>query len=648
MFFVPDGKINIKSEFIGTVIDEQLYIVPETYNAIAGRVWIHKFGVCLHNHDTPLCNGNLEKISDFVVVSLKLRKGAQPVFHRKRDVPYALMKKVDAELDTLEAEGVLTKAETSDWKTPLVVIPKADEGVRLCVDYQVGVNEQLQDAHHPIQKTYDILNSLRKFKGLLIKFCVMSQKLYYNLMTSSIVHGSTREECQHNLIASLDQLQKFDLHLNQQKCLLFPEQIEYLDHVIEFNKISKSQGKVAAIVDMPCPKSTEDVRRFLGIVTYYSRFIPGASTITTSLCHLFFKNTIFKWTSACEAAFQKLRQAIASDQVLVPYDPDLPVQLACDASSTGIARVLSHIIDGNEYPIAFASQSLTAAEQNYFQLDREAQAIIFTMTAGCLQRYAAFLSGFNYTIDFKKGNVDCLSRAPFNINSYTASAINNEVTQLCHATIKQISILIVPYQFLKEEMKKDATLSTIMKSLQEKITSEPNYIIESSILFHDQRVVVSASLQMCSYQEQVQPRHKVILGRNQNITGKQIHINYAGHYQDHHFLVVVDAKSKWAEIVPCSSAPTSKSSIEILKDIYSRNGFPEVMVLDNATIFTSEEFAQYCKEAGIFQKFCAAGHPVPNGLVECNVQMLKHRLATMSNQKMPIHQKFWEILSLPG
>ncbi|KAJ8865572.1 hypothetical protein PR048_033092 [Dryococelus australis] len=82
------------------------------------------------------------------------------------------------------------------------------------------------------------------------------------------------------------------------------------------------------------------------------------------------------------------------------------------------------------------------------------------MTAGLLQHYAVFLSGFNYTIDFKKGiensNIACLSRAPINTNSYTASAINNEMKQLCDATIEQISISIVTYQLLKEETKKDA------------------------------------------------------------------------------------------------------------------------------------------------------------------------------------------------
>ncbi|KAJ8892011.1 hypothetical protein PR048_004576 [Dryococelus australis] len=209
-----------------------------------------------------------------------------------------------------------------------------------------------------------------------------------------------------------------------------------------------------------------------------------------------------------------ITQAIASDQVIVPNDPDLPVQLTCDASPTGIVGVLSHIIDGHEHPTAFASPSLKAAEQNYSHLDREALAIIFTIdffffqyqfghhfqlvTAGRIQLYAAFLSGFNYTIDFKKGiensNVDCLFRAPIIISSYIVSVINNEVKQLCDATIKQISILTVTYQLLKEETKKDAILSMIMNFLQEENTSEPDYLIESGILFRGQRVV-PASLQ---------------------------------------------------------------------------------------------------------------------------------------------------------
>ncbi|KAJ8869737.1 hypothetical protein PR048_028745 [Dryococelus australis] len=225
-----------------------------------------------------------------------------------------------------------------------------------------------------------------------------------------------------------------------------------------------------------------------------------------------------------------------------------------------------------------------------------------------------------------------------------------------------------------------------MNSLQEENTSETDCIIESGILFHGQQVVVPASPQSAVMNElhrthvgitkmkQLARRYvywKKIesdiehLVRNcseyvaiKNSPAKaqshpweepehnwqQIHIDHAGPYQDHHFLVAVDAKSKWGEIVPYSSAPTSKSSTELLKDIFSRNGFPEVMVSGNATIFTSEEFAQFCKETGFFEKCCATGHLAANSLVERNFQMLKHRLATMSNQNMPILQKVREIL----
>ena len=63
----------------------------------------------------------------------------------------------------------------------------------------------------------------------------------------------------------------------------------------------------------------------------------------------------------------------------MPYDPSLPVQLACDASPVGIAGILCHIVDGEEQQISFSSRSLTQAEQNYSQLDREALAIVFSV-----------------------------------------------------------------------------------------------------------------------------------------------------------------------------------------------------------------------------------------------------------------------------
>ncbi|KAJ8871531.1 hypothetical protein PR048_027853 [Dryococelus australis] len=194
--------------------------------------------------------------------------------------------------------------------------------------------------------------------------------------------------------------------------------------------------------------------------------------------------------------------------------------------------------------------------------------------------------------------------------------------QLYDATIEQISI---PTSNVLNELHRTHVGTTKMKQLArlyvywKKIDSDIEHLVRS----YSECVAIKNSPAKAPRHPWEEPEHN----------WQQIHIDYAGPYQDHHSLVVVNAKSKWAEIVPCSSAPTSKSSIQILKYIFSRNEFPEVMVSDCAMIFTS-----------IFRKFCAAGHSATNSLAERNVQMLKYRLATMSNQSIPIRQKVREIL----
>ncbi|KAJ8873326.1 hypothetical protein PR048_026960 [Dryococelus australis] len=238
--------------------------------------------------------GRSGKIPD--VVLLRLRKGAQPVFNRERDVPYALMKKVDTELDTLEAEGVLTKVETSDWGLPLVVIPKADGVVRLCIDYKVGVNERLQMPTTKFGKIDDILNGLRNSRF----FCQLD-------LFTAYLHVPVDEQS--------SEIQIISIHHGTYRLHRLSFRISTA--ASEFNRVNYQ-----ILCDVP------------------------------KLCHILMISSM-----------DRLER----------------IQLACDASPTGIARVLSHIVDGNEYPNAFASRLLTAAEKNYSQLDRETLAIVFTV-----------------------------------------------------------------------------------------------------------------------------------------------------------------------------------------------------------------------------------------------------------------------------
>ncbi|KAK9752035.1 Reverse transcriptase (RNA-dependent DNA polymerase) [Popillia japonica] len=285
--FVPDGKITVNAELNGNTIKDDIYIVPKDYDAILGRVWIRKLYINLLHIDQqnqrPSMESNavsnINEVDEIITqyadifeekigcvpnykVNLKLREKAKPIFHREREIPYALFSRVEKELDSLEEAGIMTKTDTSDWGSPLVVIPKADGGVRLCVDYKVGINERLMDAHYPIRKT-NLHNSryfcrLDLYKAYLhlqvddqsseiqtisthrgtykmnrLSFGIKTAPSEFNRIIDQVlrdvqktekyfddivVHGSTKEECEENLVKCLDQLRKFDLHLNRRKC----------------------------------------------------------------------------------------------------------------------------------------------------------------------------------------------------------------------------------------------------------------------------------------------------------------------------------------------------------------------------------------------------------------------------------------------
>ena len=132
-----------------------------------------------------------------------------------------------------------------------------------------------------------------------------------------LVTGSTIEEHVQNLDAVLDCLEKAGLRLNRSKCSFLKPHIEYLGHVIDDKGLHPTDEKVAAIRDAPTPKNTTQLRSFLGIINYYSKFLPNLATKLTPLYNLLCKNTKWKWTPKHEAAFQLAKEALQTDAVLV-------------------------------------------------------------------------------------------------------------------------------------------------------------------------------------------------------------------------------------------------------------------------------------------------------------------------------------------
>ncbi|MFH4977117.1 hypothetical protein AB6A40_003826 [Gnathostoma spinigerum] len=266
-----------------------------------------------------------------------------------------------------------------------------------------------------------------------------------------IVTGANEEEHLETLRRVLRRVADYGFKCKREKCAFMQNDVTYLGHIIDRTGKRPNPERVAAIKNLPRPRNVTEVEAFLGKVNYYGRFIAELSDKCEPLNRLRRKGAKFKWSQDCQRAFERLKNELAGATVLVHYDPKLPLVLATDASSYGVGAVLMHrYADGSEKPIAHASKTLTAAEKNYGQIDKEGLAIIygvkkfhqylagrqfelvtdhkplvaiFNPAKGIpqtmenrLQRWALCLSGYRYTIRYKPttqhSNADALSRLP--------------------------------------------------------------------------------------------------------------------------------------------------------------------------------------------------------------------------------------------
>ena len=113
--------------------------------------------------------------------------------------------------------------------------------------------------------------------------------------------------------------------------------------------------KIKAVDDWPTPDSVSDLRSFLGLASYYRKFIKNFSTLALPLIQLSKKNRKFIWIDKCDIAFQNLKQSLISAPIL-PY-PTRNGRFVLDASNSGIGAFLSQIQNGEERVIAYASKT---------------------------------------------------------------------------------------------------------------------------------------------------------------------------------------------------------------------------------------------------------------------------------------------------
>ena len=165
------------------------------------------------------------------------------------------------------------------------------------------------------------------------------------------------------------------IQLKRSKCVFLKPSVKYFAFVVHRQGIHPSPRKVQAIREVPVPENPTDLKSFLGLVNYYRKFIPDMATLVNPLNRLLSQDVPWKWSDDCQISFETLKSALENSPLLTHYDSKKPVRLAADASSCGIGAVLSHVSDdGEEQPIAYASRALSASEQNYSMIEKEALA----------------------------------------------------------------------------------------------------------------------------------------------------------------------------------------------------------------------------------------------------------------------------------
>ena len=395
------------------------------------RVELEEFLV--ENHDAFSLDP--EERGETDLVQLEIHTGdAPPKKQPVRRMPFVVRQEIARQLKHMQATGVITPS-SSPWASPVVLVRKKDGTHRFCIDYR-QLNSVTKADRYPLPRIDDLLDQLEKscyFSTLdlasgywqirvhpnskektafitpqgLYEFQVMPfgltnapavfQRLMQRVLSGLnpedgpdfvsvyiddvLVFSRTWEEHLQHVRAVLGRLQEAKLKLKAVKCRFGRAEVEYLGHIITPQGLKTNPRLVLAVKQFPTPRNVREVRQFLGLSSYYRRFIPSFAKCAQPLHNLTRQGVQFKWCTECQQAFEFLKQRLIEAPVLAYPSFSKEFVLETDASIEGLGAVLSQAQgDGRLHPIAFASRALSQAERNYSITELETLAVVWAVS----------------------------------------------------------------------------------------------------------------------------------------------------------------------------------------------------------------------------------------------------------------------------
>jgi transposase InsO family protein len=375
----------------------------------------------------------------------------------QRRHPYRIspmeQRKVDELISQMKAFGIIRESN-SPWAAPIVLIKKKDGSIRFCCDWR-DLNAVSRKDSFPLPRIDDTLDRLGQMKffttfdfrqgfyhipmaadsiektafvtpsgayewlrggmgmtNMPSEFQRLMQKMLGNLLFTSslcylddcITFSRTFEQHKHDLTQVLDRIRFAGLKLKPSKCTIAADSIMYLGHIVDREGVRCDPAKIEKVKNWPALRNRRDVRSFLGLASYYRRFIEGFARIAYPLTQLTSESVEFVWSDAAEAAFQELKKRLVSAPIIALPDFERPFILSCDASDFAIGAVLKQLDDkGRERVIAYYSRSLTPTQQAYSASERECLALV-----SAIKSFRSYLYGSPFTVYTDHSALTCL------------------------------------------------------------------------------------------------------------------------------------------------------------------------------------------------------------------------------------------------